>query len=92
MEPFLKPPHLPWQPSAVKQLGGRTQQLQQRPKHGGDRQQIDFSTVFPANDAMPDTLLAMDEAMGKLAREAPEQAKLIKLRYYTGCSLSEVAR
>lgn len=61
----------------------------QRPKHGGARRRIDLNTVFPATDATPDTLLAMDEALSKLAREAPEQANLIKLRYYAGCSLGE---
>jgi RNA polymerase sigma factor (TIGR02999 family) len=62
-----------------------------RPKHGGGRRRIDFHTVFPASDASPDTLLAMDEAMAKLAREVPEKAELIKLRYFAGCTLAEAA-
>jgi DNA-directed RNA polymerase specialized sigma24 family protein len=33
----------------------------------------------------------MDEAMTKLAREAPEKAELIKLRYFAGCTLAEAA-
>jgi RNA polymerase sigma factor (TIGR02999 family) len=63
----------------------------QRPKHGGDRKRIDFDSVFPAIDAAPDSLLAMDEAMAKLALEAPEKAELVKLRYFAGFSLAEAA-
>ena len=63
----------------------------QRPKHGGDRQRIDFDTAFPATDAAPDALLAMDDAMAKLAEEAPQKADLVKLRHYAGLSLAQAA-
>ena len=63
----------------------------QRPKHGGNLRRVDLDTVFPANDAAPDALLAMDEALVKLAQQAPEKAELIRLRYYTGCALAEAA-
>ncbi len=63
----------------------------QRPKHGGGRQRVDLDSVFPASDATPDALLAIDEALSKLEREFPEKAALIKLRYYAGCSLGQAA-
>ena len=63
----------------------------QRPKHGGNRRRVDLDSVFPANDASADSLLAMDDALIKLAQHAPEKAELIRLRYYTGCSLAEAA-
>ena len=63
----------------------------QRPKHGGDRQQVDLDSVFPATDATPDALLAMDDALRKLAEDAPKKAELVRLRYYTGCTLGEAA-
>jgi len=63
----------------------------QRPKHGGDRQRIDFDTAFPATDATPEALLAMDDALAKLAQEAPEKANLVKLRHYAGLSLAQAA-
>ena len=62
-----------------------------RPKHGGDRRRIDFHGAFPAVDAAPDTLLAMDQALEKLAQEAPDKMELIKLRYYAGCTLAQAA-
>jgi RNA polymerase sigma factor (TIGR02999 family) len=64
----------------------------QRPKHGGDRRRMDLDFVFPASDASPDTILAMDEALTKLALEAPDKARLIQLRFYGGCTLEEAAK
>lgn len=63
----------------------------QRPKHGGDRRRVDLDSIFPANDAAPDVILAMDEALVKLALEAPHKAELIRIRYFTGCSLTDAA-
>ena len=63
----------------------------QRPKHGGDRRRLELDSAFPANDASPDALLAIDEALQKLEREFPEQARLVALRHYAGCSLQQVA-
>ena len=63
----------------------------QRPKHGGGRRQLDLEAAFPANDAAPDALLAIDEALGKLESEFPEKARLVKLRHYAGCSLQQAA-
>ena len=63
----------------------------QRPKHGGDRRRVDFDSVFPATDAQPETLLAMDEALAKLEREHAEKSALVKLRYYAGLSLTDAA-
>ena len=65
----------------------------QRPKHGGDRRRVDLDSIFPANDdAAPDAILAMDEALAKLALEAPHKAELIRIRYFTGCSLADAAK
>ncbi len=63
----------------------------QRPKHGGGRRRLDLEAAFPANDAAPDALLAIDEALGKLESEFPEKARLVKLRHYAGCSLQQAA-
>jgi RNA polymerase sigma factor (sigma-70 family) len=39
----------------------------------------------------PDRLLALDEALGKLADEEPQKAELIKLRYFAGLTLEQAA-
>ena len=40
---------------------------------------------------MYEELLALDEALERLAREDPRKAALVKLRYFTGLSVQEAA-
>ena len=44
-----------------------------------------------ASPAPDDQLLAMDEALDKLASQHPRQAELVKLRYFVGMTLQEAA-
>jgi RNA polymerase sigma factor (TIGR02999 family) len=48
--------------------------------------QLDLSVTEP-----PDDLLALDEALEKLAREDPPCAELVKLRFFAGLTLDEAA-
>jgi RNA polymerase sigma factor (TIGR02999 family) len=62
-----------------------------RLKHGGDRQrcaleEADVISVPPDLD-----LVALDEALGRLAQEDPRKAELVKLRYFTGLSVEQAA-
>ena len=61
-----------------------------RPKHGGDRRRVNLDEALPAADPRDD-LLALDEALTRLAAEAPAKAELVKLRYFAGLSLEEAA-
>jgi RNA polymerase sigma factor (TIGR02999 family) len=63
----------------------------ERPKHGGDRRRLDLDAAFPANEAAPEALLAIDETLEKLERRFPKQAQLVKLRHYAGCTLQQAA-
>ena len=60
-------------------------------KHGGGRRRVDLDAVFPAIDAPPETLLAVDEALTKLEEEFPEHARLVKLRHYAGFTIQHCA-
>ena len=61
-----------------------------RPKHGGGRQRIPLDEAFPQIDRHHD-LLALDEALTRLAEQEPAKAELVKLRFYAGLSLAEAA-
>ena len=63
-----------------------------RVKHGGQWKRIDINSIFPAIDAPPESLLAMDEAIAKLQRESPEAHQLLKLRYFAGMSHQQAAQ
>lgn len=53
-------------------------------KRGGDRKRVELSEVDPAIRPPDDDLIALDEAIDKLAEIEPQTAKLVKLRYFAG--------
>jgi RNA polymerase sigma factor (TIGR02999 family) len=61
-----------------------------RDKHGGGRRRVDLPDL-PAADHDPDDLLALDDALTKLAAEDPPAAEVVKLRLYAGLSVEEAA-
>jgi RNA polymerase sigma factor (TIGR02999 family) len=62
-------------------------------RHGGEFQRIEFDLVdLPlAAPSADDQLLALSDALDKLALEHPVQADLVKLRYFGGLTNEEVA-
>jgi RNA polymerase sigma factor (TIGR02999 family) len=63
----------------------------QSKRHGGDYERVDWEGFELAAESADDQLLAVDEALEKLARAYPLQADLVKLRYFAGMTNEEVA-
>src|SRR3954451_5776985 len=55
-----------------------------RLKHGGEMQRVSFDKLDVAILADDEQLLAVDEALQKLAEHDPVSAELIKLRFFAG--------
>jgi RNA polymerase sigma factor (TIGR02999 family) len=62
-----------------------------RLKRGGDQQRLDVAAHEPVAAGPDLDVLAVDEALSDLAREHPEKAELVKLRYFAGLTLAEAA-
>jgi RNA polymerase sigma factor (sigma-70 family) len=60
-------------------------------RHGGGQERVDIQEVEIAANADEDELLAVHEALDKLAAEDPQCAELTKLRYFIGMSFEEAA-
>jgi RNA polymerase sigma factor (TIGR02999 family) len=63
-------------------------------KRGGgrERQPLDSGlAASPSDIRSTDDLLALDEALNKLAAEDPGKAELVKLRYFAGLTLAEAS-
>jgi RNA polymerase sigma factor (TIGR02999 family) len=63
-------------------------------KRGGNHEQVVFDEVLPAIAAPCDNiddLLALDEALDRLAAESPDKAELVKLLYFVGLNLEQAA-
>ena len=61
-------------------------------KHGGGRRRRDLDEVEIAAEVPAADLLALDEALTRLAAEDPAKAELVKLRYFAGLSIEDAAR
>jgi RNA polymerase sigma factor (TIGR02999 family) len=61
-------------------------------KRGGGRMRLDLDAIDVATSASPDQLLAVDEALAKLARVDPAAAKLVELRYFAGLTVDEAGK
>jgi RNA polymerase sigma factor (TIGR02999 family) len=61
-------------------------------KRGGGHKRLDIDAVDLATQAAPDQLLAIDDALAKLAREDPPAARLVELRYFAGLTVEEAGK
>jgi RNA polymerase sigma factor (TIGR02999 family) len=61
-------------------------------RHGGDQQRVELDgaeVAAPGDD--DDELLAVNEALDKLAAQNKVEAELVKLRYFVGMTIDEAA-
>lgn len=60
-------------------------------KRGGNLSRVDLDAIEIPDERNPEDLLSVNEALDALAAEAPEQAEVVKLRFFVGMSHSEIA-
>jgi RNA polymerase sigma factor (TIGR02999 family) len=60
-------------------------------RHGGGLQRVDLQEVDLASPADDDQLVAVSEALDKLAVQHKAEAELVKLRYFIGLTNDEAA-
>jgi RNA polymerase sigma factor (TIGR02999 family) len=60
-------------------------------RHGGDHQRVDLQEVDLASSTDDNQLLAVNEALDKLALAHKAEAELVKLRYFVGMTNDEAA-
>jgi RNA polymerase sigma factor (TIGR02999 family) len=61
-----------------------------RLRHGGGRQRVELIASDAAASSESGDLLAIDEALVKLAGEDPVAAKVVELKYFAGLSVEQV--
>jgi RNA polymerase sigma factor (TIGR02999 family) len=60
-------------------------------RRGGDLRRLDLEAAEPAALRPSDDLLALDEALEKLAAQDVPKAELVKLRYFAGLTMDQAA-
>ena len=77
---------------AIRRILIENARRKRRPKHGGGLRRIDLDgSAFIETSSSAHDLLALDEALAKLAAVEPVKANLVKLRYFAGLTVSEAA-
>jgi RNA polymerase sigma factor (TIGR02999 family) len=62
-------------------------------KRGGGLRPVDLDESLAVDDASPaEQILALDEALAKLATEDRTKADLVKLRYFAGLTIEQAAK
>jgi RNA polymerase sigma factor (TIGR02999 family) len=62
-----------------------------RIRHGGQLERVDLDKVTVATQDSDEVIVAVNEALEKLAAESPQKAEIVKLRYFGGLEHAEIA-
>jgi RNA polymerase sigma factor (TIGR02999 family) len=63
-----------------------------RVRHGGGKQRIDLDERCSVVETPSDDLLALDEALTRLTALKPVRADVVKLRFFAGLTMPEIAQ
>ena len=63
----------------------------QAAKRGGDVNRVYLQEAVVASNSLPADVVALDEALLRLAEFDPQQARLVELRFFGGLSIGETA-
>ena len=61
------------------------------PRHGGSHRRHELVEAEIASTVAPERLLALDDALTKLAGQDPKIAELVRLRYFAGLTIKQAA-
>ena len=62
-----------------------------RAKHGGEWKRVNFDSMAEICVSTDEELLALDDALAKLAAEDDESAQIVKLKYFAGLTIPQIA-
>src|SRR5262249_45609205 len=76
---------------AMRRILVESARRKHRLKHGGDRQRVDLESGCLVSEESSLDLLALDEALSRLAETEPAKAGLVQLRLFAGATMPEAA-
>ena len=77
---------------AMRRILVENARRKQSPRHGGHLQRVDADHLDLACPLPDDQLLAVDEALDRLAAVNPRAADVVKLRFFAGLTEAQVAQ
>lgn len=76
---------------AMRQILVDHARAKRRAKRGGDFNRVEFDEELLGDQRNDEDILALDEALAKLAQIDPRQAQIVELRFFGGMTIAEVA-
>ena len=76
---------------AMRRILVENARRKQRVKRGGGQQRISLEAAESLVQAPSEDLIALDEALARLAARDPVKAEVVKLRFFAGLTMPEVA-
>jgi RNA polymerase sigma factor (TIGR02999 family) len=76
---------------AMRRILVENARRKQRICHGGSYERLDLDNVDLPAAATPEDVLALDEALERLAQEEPQAVRVVKLRYFAGLTIAQTA-
>jgi RNA polymerase sigma factor (TIGR02999 family) len=76
---------------AMRRILVESARRKSRVKHGGEMQRVDLDAQEVPVRPPPEDLLALDEALTRLAAEDPDYARVVDLHFFAGLSIEEAA-
>jgi len=77
---------------AMRRILVESARRKQRLKHGGQHERVDLDSACAVTAAPSLDLLALDDALTRLAAAEPVKAELVNLRFFAGLTMPEAAR
>jgi RNA polymerase sigma factor (TIGR02999 family) len=76
---------------AMRRILVESARRKSRLKHGRQHQRVDLDSACMVSEAPSLDLVALDEALNRLAETEPAKAELVKLRFFAGLTMPEAA-
>jgi RNA polymerase sigma factor (TIGR02999 family) len=77
---------------AMRRLLVEQARRKNRIRHGGGRKRLDLDSQLAAGDGdIDDEVIALSDALDRLATDEPQAAEVVKLRYFAGLTIEETA-
>jgi RNA polymerase sigma factor (TIGR02999 family) len=77
---------------AMRRILVENARRKKRHRHGGGRQRVELDVAESLVQAPSEDLLALDEALTRLTAHDPIKAEVVKLRFFAGLTMPEVAQ
>jgi RNA polymerase sigma factor (TIGR02999 family) len=76
---------------AMRRILVESARRKSRAKHGGELHRVDLQDQDVPVRLPPDEIVALDEALTRLAEEDPESAQVVQLHFFAGLSIEQAA-